>query len=321
MPKATRLIAGIATALLTVALASCSGGGSVVTVNGQAISHATFDKKLENNPVSRNILQQEVMNLLIDQYATQNHITITPAQIDKVENQYKAQYPPGQFSSLLKARGLTENDVRNLIRRQLVLDQAVGGNITIPESDVAAFFKKNHAAFDVHAEVKARHILVPDLATAQKIEADLKAGQHFSALAKQYSQDPGSRTKGGELGWFRRGQMVPSFEKYAFSAPIGKISPPIKSAFGYHIIQVQARKPGKKATLASAHDQIVQALRQQQEAPLVQPFLASLQQKAKIVVNDPAFASLFPTPAPLPSTAPAAPAPAAPAAPAPAATK
>jgi parvulin-like peptidyl-prolyl isomerase len=92
--------------------------------------------------------------------------------------------------------------------------------------------------------------------------------------------------------------MVPAFDKYAFSAPIGAISPPIKSPFGYHIIQVESRQPGQKATLAGATPQILLGLRQQQEAPLMQPFLAGLQQKADIKVNDPALAGVFATPAP-----------------------
>ncbi len=87
--------------------------------------------------------------------------------------------------------------------------------------------------------------------------------------------------------------MVPAFDKYAFTAPIGQISPPIKSPFGYHIIIVESRTVGHKATLASATPQITAAIRQEHEAPLVQPFLQGLQQKATIVVNDPQFAGLF----------------------------
>src|SRR5262249_7677644 len=117
-----------------------------------------------------------------------------------------------------------------------------------------------------------------------------------------------------------RGQMVPAFDKYAFSAPIGQISAPIKSPFGYHIIQVESRTPGQKATLASATPQIMDTLRQQQEAPLMQPFLQGLQQKANIQVSDPQLASAFATPPPL-APQPAAPAGTPAASPAPAKTK
>ncbi len=300
MSKANRLIAGIATALLTVSLAACGGGGggAVATVNGQAISHADLDNKLEGSPAARGVLQNLVMSILIDQYAQQHHITVSQDEINKIEDTYKKQYPGDQWNELLKARGLTEQDVQDLIRRQIISDKAVGSNVKVTDKQIADYFNKNHAQFDQPAEAQARHILVPDLKTAQKVEADLKAGKDFAAEARQYSNDPGSRDKGGDLGWFRKGAMVPAFDAYAFSAPIGKISEPIKSPFGYHIIQVEARKPAVKATLANTHDQIQTMLRQQQEAPLLQPFYQQLQQNAKIQINDPRFDGLFPSPPP-----------------------
>lgn len=312
MSKAPRLLAGISTALLTVSLAACGGGGgggSVATVNGQAISRADLDSKLENSPAAKSQLQQMVTNVLIDQYAQKNNISVSQDEINKVEDQYKSQYPNGQWDELLKARGLSEQDVQDLIRRQIILDKATGGNINISEAQIKSYFQKNHAAYDKPAMARARHILVPDLKTAQKIETDLKNGKDFAAEAKQYSTDPGSRDKGGELGFFKQGGMTPPFDHYAFTGPIGKISQPIKSMFGYHIIQVEERKPGQTATLASVHDQIKQQLRQQQEAPLIPNFLQQLQANAKIEVQDDKFAGVFPSPAA--STAPAAPAPAA----------
>jgi foldase protein PrsA len=194
---------------------------------------------------------------------------------------------------MLKTRNLTESDVRAALREQLILDAALAKEVTVTPAEIKAEFQKDHAMYDTPETVTARHILVPSLALAQKIEADLKSGQSFASLAKQYSTDPGSKDKGGDLGSFRRGQMVPAFDKYAFSAPIGQISPPIKSPFGYHIIQVESRQPAQRASLASATPQITDTLRQQQEAPMIQPFLQSLQQKATIVVNDPQFAGVF----------------------------
>ncbi len=310
MSKAHRILAGLATALLAGTLVACSSGGTIATVNGQAISQASFDSKLEGSPAARGTLQQMVQEALIAQYAKTNNINVTDADITAREDQLKANFPNGSWGDMLKARGLTEADVHNALRDQIILDKAVGGNIKVSDAQISAYFAKNHAAFDKPAQVEARHILVPDLATANKIEAQLKAGAKFSALAKQYSMDPGSKDKGGELGWFRRGQMVPAFDQAAFSLPIGKISAPVKSPFGYHIIQVQKRQPGVKATLANTHARIADLLRQQQEAPLIQPFLAGLQEKATITVNDQRFAGLFPSPppaaAPAASVAPAA---------------
>lgn len=306
MSKAHRVTVGLAALLMGTSIAACSGGGSIATVNGQPISRTTFDSRLESSPMGRTVLQQLVQETLIEQYAKNNNITVTDAEIDTRENQIKANFPSGSWDEMLKSRGLTEADVRSALREQIVLDKALAKDVTISPKQIQDYFNKNRASFDKPETVTARHILVPNLALANKVEVEVKANpQSFGDLAKKYSTDPGSKDKGGDLGTFRRGQMVPAFDKVAFSAPIGAISAPVKSPFGYHIIQVESRTPGQKATLASATPQITDTLRQQQEAPLIQPFLQGLQQKANIVVNDPQFAGVFATPpAPAASTAP-----------------
>ncbi len=311
MSKAQRLIAGLPALLLGAALAACSGGGAVATVNGEPISKSSFQDKLEASPGARNTLQQLVQEALIMQYAKNNNITVTDDEIGKREDDLKANFPSGSWDEMLKARGLSEDDVKQALREQIILDKALEKRVTITPAQVKAYFDKNHAAFDKPEQIKARHILVKDLPTAEKVEAALKAGQPFDAVAKQYSTDPGSKDKGGELGFFRRGQMVPAFDKAAFTMKPGDTSPPVKSPFGYHIIQVEAVQPGVKATLANSTPRITEMLRQQQEAPLIQPFLQGLQQSAKIEVLDPRFSDLFPSPppsagapAPAPSTAP-----------------
>jgi foldase protein PrsA len=324
MSKALRITVGLAGLLLGTSLAACSGGGAVATVNGQPISRSDFNTRLESSPMGRTVLQQLVQETLIEQYAKNNSITVTDADVDAREAQIKANFPSGSWDEMLKARGLSEADVRSALREQLILDKALAKDVTITPKQIQDYFNKNRSSFDKPEQVTARHILVPNLALANQVEGDLKAGQNFADLAKKYSTDPGSKDKGGDLGSFRRGQMVPAFDKYAFSAPIGQISPPIKSPFGYHIIQVETRTPGQKATLASAQSQILDTLRQQQEAPLIQPFLQGLQQKATIVVNDAQFAGVFTTPPPPPApNAAASAAASAPAssAPSPAATK
>ncbi len=306
MSKAQRLIAGLSALLLGAALAACSGGGAVATVNGEPISKSAFQDKLEASPGARNTLQQLVQEALILQYAKNNKITVTDDEISKREDDLKANFPSGSWDEMLKARGLSEDDVKQALREQIILDKALEKRVTITPAQVKAYFDKNHGAFDKPEQIKARHILVKDLPTADKVEAALKAGQPFDAVAKQYSTDPGSKDKGGELGFFRRGQMVPAFDKAAFTMKPGEISPPVKSPFGYHVIQVEAVQPGVKATLANSTPRITEMLRQQQEAPLIQPFLQGLQQSAKIEVLDPRFADLFPSPPPSAGAAPAA---------------
>jgi foldase protein PrsA len=320
MPKAFRIIAGSITLLLAASLAACGGGGAVVTVNGQPISRSQFDTKLENSPIARNVLQQMVQEALITQYAQQNHITVSDADIAAREDQLKANFPGNTWSQMLAARGISEQDVHDALRMQIIVNDALANNVHVTDAQIAQYFSRNHAAFDTPGQVCASHILVQNLNTANQVEALLR--QHgvgdFASLAQQYSIDPGSKAKGGSLGCFRRGQMVQAFDNAAFTLPIGKVSQPVRSPFGYHIILVTSRTPAQHATLASARDRVRTLLAQQEEQPLVQPFLESLQEKAHIVANDPQYADLFPTPAPATAPAPATPSPSATSSPAPA---
>jgi foldase protein PrsA len=304
---------------LCVSLAACSsgGGGNVASVNGQAITRADFDRKLESSPAAKQVLNQQVQQALIDQYARDKKVEVTQAEIDKKEAETKAKFPAGQFEQILKQQSLTEQDVQQILKQQLVLEKAIAPQIHVSEADIKAYFDKNRALFDKPAQVQARHILTTDAAKAKEVLAKLKAGGSWDALAKQYSTDPSSKDKGGELGFFGRGQMVPPFEKAAFAAAVNQIVGPVKSPFGYHVIQVEGKKPATRASLATVHDQIKGQLTQQQQAQQVPLFLQQLRSNAKIVVYDDRFKSAFPETSASPAAASAAPAPAS-AAPAPA---
>lgn len=303
-----RAIAAVATVTLCAsALAACSsgnGGGNVASVNGQNITRADFDKKLESSPTGKQVLTQMVQQSLVDSYGKDNKIDVTQAEIDKKENEIKAKYPAGQFDQILKQQGLSEADVQNILRQQIIIEKAVAPMVTVSDADIKAYFDKNHALLDKPEQVRARHILVADEKTAALVESKLKGGAKFDDLAKQYSTDPSTKDKGGELGFFGHGQMVPAFEKAAFALPINGISPPVKSPFGWHVIQTEEKHPATKATLASAHDTIKDTLTQQQQAQQIPVFLQQQRAKATIVINDDRYKDAFP-PAP-PAAAPAA---------------
>lgn len=304
MSNVSRCIAGLATAALGLSLlAGCAsnaqgGGGDIASVNGQKVSRTDFDTKLEAGPQARQVLTSMVQGMLIDQYAKDNNITIPDADIQKKEDEIKAKYPPGQFEQILKQQNLTETDVKNILRQQLIIEKAVGKNVTITDKQIKDYLDKNHATLDKPEQVRARHILVADLKTANAVEAQLKAGAKFDDLAKKYSTDPSSKDKGGELGYFQKGQMVPAFQDAAYKQKIGLVGPPVKSPFGYHIIQVEERKPAQIASLANSHDSIRDTLKQQQEQTQIPQFLQTLRSKATIVVFDDRLKDAFPSPAP-----------------------
>jgi foldase protein PrsA len=321
MSKLIRAAAVLSTAVIGVTLAGCSSslfggsggaGGDVASVNDQKITRAQFDAKLESSPAGKQVLTQLVQSSLVDQYGTANKIDVSQDEIDKKLAEIKSKYPPGQFDMILKQQGLSDADVQNLLRQQIIIEKAVAPDVHVTDADVAAYFAKNHTLLDKPEQVRARHILVADRATADTVEAKLKAGGDFAALAKQYSTDTSTKDKGGELGFFGRGQMVPAFQDAAFALPVGAISAPVKSPFGWHVIQVEEKKPAQKATLAASAAQIKDQLSQQQEAQQVPLLLQQMRAKATITVYDDRYKDAFPPP--LPAAPPAAP-------PAPAATK
>ncbi|MBC5810230.1 MAG: peptidylprolyl isomerase [Candidatus Eremiobacteraeota bacterium] len=298
--------------------AGCANGGgsNVATVNGQGISRSEFETKLETLPQAKQIFTQMVQGVLIDQYARDNKVTVSDADVKKKEEEIKAKYPAGQFEQILKSQNLTEADVQKILRQQLILGKAIGPNIKISDADVKAYLAKSHATLDTPEQVRARHILVPDLKTAQEVEAKLKGGAKFEDTAQKYSTDPQSKVKGGELGFFSRGQMVPSFQAAAFSQPAGVVGPPVKSPFGYHIIQVEERKKAQVATLANSGEKIRATLTSQQEGQQIPAFLQKLRNDAKITINDAALQDAFPpvVPTAAPAGSPATASPPSPAA-------
>jgi parvulin-like peptidyl-prolyl isomerase len=124
--------------------------------------------------------------------------------------------------------GLTQDQVRQLY----VVNVLRGKLFNIITADVPR----------TQDQVWARHILVADLATANTVRQRLINGEDFAKVAAEVSTDTGSKDKGGDLGWFGKGVMVAEFEQAAFSLKVGEISQPIKSQFGYHIIQVLAHE-------------------------------------------------------------------------------
>ena len=90
-------------------------------------------------------------------------------------------------------------------------------------------------------EVRASHILVDDESTAKKLKADIEGGADFAKTAKKNSKCPSGKS-GGDLGFFKKGQMVKEFEDMAFSLPVGVVSAPVKTEFGYHLIVVSAKR-------------------------------------------------------------------------------
>jgi peptidyl-prolyl cis-trans isomerase C len=130
--------------------------------------------------------------------------------------------------------------VRRRLLRELYFEKQLRGAIS--EADAKKIYDQRVSQLKSENEVAARHILVDNEEKAKEILAKIKAGGDFAALAKENSTDTGSKEQGGFLGYFGRGQMVPEFEKAAFTMIKGQVSEPVKTKFGWHIIKLEDRR-------------------------------------------------------------------------------
>ena len=165
-----------------------------------------------------------------------------------------------------------KNDYRSPLRLQMlavdISPQTLAKGITVDDAELHKDYEKHKSDFMQPEERRARHILIRVSPTASKaaqaaalkkieaIQAKLKAGANFATLAKKYSEDKPTAVKGGDLGYFTKGTMVPAFDKAAFSMKPGQVSGIIKSSFGYHLIQLEAIRPAGPKPFAEVKEQI-----------------------------------------------------------------
>lgn len=173
------------------------------------------------------------------------------------------------------------------------LNQVPGGPAQISGADIQRYYNQHQQQFKVPEEVQVRHILikVAPKADAQTIAAakakaedilkQLHSGANFTQLAEKYSDDPGSKAQGGELGFIEHGTTVPEFDKTAFSLQTGQLSGVIKTQFGFHILEVEAKKPAHIKSVDEVHDLIMADLMQQKQGQSAQDYAAKLLSAAK----------------------------------------
>jgi parvulin-like peptidyl-prolyl isomerase len=192
-------------------------------------------------------------------------VDVSDSAVDKRVDQYiKERHggDKGKFAQELKSQGLTEPQARDIIRANLVQEaifNKVTSGVKVNDKDVKAYYDQNKAQYGSPDTRVVRHVLVKNKAQADQLYEQLKNGGSWQAIAKQYSQDPASKDKGGKMT-ATKGQLVPEFEQVAFSIGNNGISKPVKTQFGWHIIQ--ALSPVKRGT-TTPYPQVQEAIRQQ----------------------------------------------------------
>ncbi|HUI75051.1 MAG TPA: peptidyl-prolyl cis-trans isomerase [Candidatus Acidoferrum sp.] len=230
--------------------------------------------------VRQSILQEKFQKLVTDgisvspaeiqeQFLYQNekvkldYVEINPqdlqAKITPTEEQIKVEYE--------KNKSKYQVPEKRIAQYGLIDINKLRANVQIPDDQLKAEYQKNISQYEVPDRAHVEHILLmtvgktdAEVAEMQKKAEDilqqLKKGAKFEDLAKKYSEDPGTKDKGGDLGWIVRGQTVPEFEKAAFSLPVGQLSGLIKTQYGFHIIKVLARETAHTKPFDEVKDSI-----------------------------------------------------------------
>jgi foldase protein PrsA len=310
--KSTRnlLVAALCGALLIGALSvsGCSNKNVVAKVNGETITTQALDQQLEQLKkqypnmftgadgegrlldFKQRLLDNIINQKLVEQAAKDKGIKVSDADVQKQIDQLKAGFKDqAQFDEALKSAGMTVDGLKTQIRNQLVtqkLIESLASNTKVSEADIQAYYDKNKEQFFQKAAKKASHILFKpeDKATAEKVLAEVKAGGDFAALAKKYSVDTATQSKGGDLGWPTTA-YVPEFQAALDKLKKGQTTTAlVQTPFGWHIIRVTDERAGVQQPLAEVKTQIEQIIVQQRKGDAYQSFLDDLRKNAKIEI-------------------------------------
>ena len=276
----------IAAVLCAAALFGCQGGtpssgtkgeakseGQVLAeVNGASITTGDFNRELKNLPEylkamadtpegRKEMLDTMVIRELILQQATKDGLDKGADIEEKLKD--------------LKKRLIVESFLKKKVETES----------QVSDADLQKFYEQNKEKFKTGEQIRASHILVKTETEAKDILAKIKAGGNFEELAKKSSVDS-SAAKGGDLGWFGKGSMVPVFEKAALALKEGQVSDVVKSDFGFHIIKLTGKRPAGIRPLEEVKDQIKGAIMPTKQQEVFQKIKEELKKSAKIAIKE-----------------------------------
>jgi peptidyl-prolyl cis-trans isomerase D len=259
--------------------------------NGRFIGAGEIRRRLDQAGISEEEFQESMRADLVSQRlqnVVTDGVTVTPGEVEREyrqrNEQAKVEYvrveavaaPAAPTDAEAAARYQAKPEAYKLPERRvvsyaLVDTEALRSRVTVTEGDLASYHSAHKAEFRTPEEACTSHILVKVKATpdataghsddeakklAQAALDQLKGGADFAAVAKRVSEDQGTAAQGGDLGCNPRGSMVQEFDNVAFSLPIGQLSDPVKTSFGYHVIRVTARHEEREELLGEVKDGI-----------------------------------------------------------------
>ena len=288
--------------------------GAIARVNGIEVARAEFDKKYDKmtraftkrgkeipaglaQRYKESILKQLVDKELLNQQITKEKIDVAAKELDKEFADYKKMFRTDEnFNRYLKSSNINIDDIKKNIRHNLAVKLLLTkqGDLLVPDTETKKYYDDNLKRYEVKEQVRASHILIKvgkKADDAQKAAAKKKAksvhklatakGADFAKLAKAHSEGP-TKSRGGDLSFFTKGRMVPDFEKVAFKLAKGKISEPVKTQFGWHIIKVTDKKEGRQRGFEEVKASITKLLQNKKSRRAKADLLRKLKTNGKV---------------------------------------
>jgi peptidyl-prolyl cis-trans isomerase C len=286
-------------------------------VNGEPISRSALEQEMtpvrqrmgmtgENADEARleelrkQVLDNLIRRELIFQESQKKGFKVDEAAVEERLSALRARFPdPEQFQQMMDQMNFTEDILRRQIREQLTIQKFVESeiveNIEIADADAKAYYEENPDQFEQPEQVHARHILIKVEENAgeearaearrriESVQRKLEEGGDFAKLAEEYSEGP-SKSRGGDLGFFSRGQMVESFEEAAFAMEPGETSGIVETQFGFHLIEVVEEKAAGTQGYDEAKPRIEQMLKNKRIQAELDQYIKQLRETAEIDV-------------------------------------
>jgi peptidyl-prolyl cis-trans isomerase C len=291
----------------------------VATVDGQDIRREELEQAFASElarqgiPVDQLPATQRdqgykmVLNDLITDKLVSKRAASMEAKEEDVNAQFeqlKGRFPKQEdFDAQLAKAGQTaekiREDIRAYLKQQAWVKEQIKDAPKATDADAEEFYAKNPDQFKKPEQVRASHILLSVAADASEdvikekqkaaaeIAARVKGGEAFDKLATELSEDPSAKQNAGDLNFFTREQMVPEFSTAAFGMKKGEISDPVKSQFGFHVIQVTDRKDAETMTLESVKSQLLTFLNQKMQSTQVENLIKEVREKAAVEIKLP----------------------------------
>jgi peptidyl-prolyl cis-trans isomerase C len=264
----------------------------------QALSQGQMVDETQRDQLNRQALDTHVDIELLYQESQRRGFEISDDRVEEQVSSLRSQFGDEEgYAAALEKIGISDDELRTEFRRQLaiqdMIDTDIASGVSVTQQESTEFYESNPDYFFSPEQVRASHILIlvgPDAGEEEQSEARSRmleirqrilAGEDFAELATEFSED-GSSANGGDLGFFRREQMVKPFADAAFSLDIGEVSEVVTTQYGLHLIKVTDRKEESVVPFEQAEPQIVQYLQREKTMVAVEELAAQLRGQAEI---------------------------------------